>query len=77
MVCVLVPIAEPAVVQKPTDDRVIWHPEGPPVSELYDDPYFSLADGLAETRHVFLAGNDLPGRFRDGFHGVNILDHRS
>ncbi|MBC7738076.1 MAG: tRNA (5-methylaminomethyl-2-thiouridine)(34)-methyltransferase MnmD [Candidatus Saccharibacteria bacterium] len=52
-----------------------------PVSQRFDDPYFSLNDGLAETRHVFLAGNDLPGRFRDGFHvaelgfgtGLNLL----
>lgn len=43
--------------------------QGPvPVARRFDDPYFSLADGLAETRHVFLSGNDLPGRFQDGFH---------
>lgn len=39
-----------------------------PVSRRFDDPYFSLAGGLEETRHVFLAGNDLPGRLRPGFH---------
>ncbi|WP_102109527.1 tRNA (5-methylaminomethyl-2-thiouridine)(34)-methyltransferase MnmD [Oceaniglobus roseus] len=44
-----------------------WRPGGVPVSRRFDDPYFSLDDGLAETRHVFLAGNGLPGRFRDGF----------
>ncbi len=52
-----------------------------PVSRRFDDPYFSLEDGLAETRHVFLAGNGLPGRFREGFHiaelgfgtGLNML----
>ncbi|MEM6825647.1 MAG: tRNA (5-methylaminomethyl-2-thiouridine)(34)-methyltransferase MnmD [Pseudomonadota bacterium] len=38
-----------------------------PVSELYQDPYFSLEDGVAESIHVFLAGNGLPGRFRAGF----------
>jgi tRNA U34 5-methylaminomethyl-2-thiouridine-forming methyltransferase MnmC len=48
-------------------DTVTWR-DGTPVSSRFDDPYFSLADGLAETRHVFLAGNDLPARFRDGFH---------
>ena len=42
--------------------------DGVPVAQRFDDPYFSLADGLAETRHVFLDGNDLPARFRDGFH---------
>lgn len=41
--------------------------DGVPVSRRFDDPYFSLADGLAETRHVFLSGNGLPGRFREGF----------
>lgn len=39
-----------------------------PVSARFGDSYFSAADGLAESRHVFLAGNDLPGRFRPGFH---------
>ena len=39
-----------------------------PVATRFDDPYFSLEDGLAETAHVFLAGNGLPGRFREGFH---------
>lgn len=32
----------------------------PPRSERFDDVYFSAHDGLAETRHVFLDGNDLP-----------------
>ncbi|MEM8849695.1 MAG: tRNA (5-methylaminomethyl-2-thiouridine)(34)-methyltransferase MnmD [Pseudomonadota bacterium] len=41
--------------------------DGVPVATRFGDPYYSLQDGLAETRHVFLGGNDLPGRFRDGF----------
>ncbi len=52
-----------------------------PVSTKFDDPYFSLQNGLEETRHVFLAGNDLPERFSNGFHiaelgfgtGLNFL----
>ncbi len=52
-----------------------------PVSQRFDDPFFSLDDGLAETRHVFLAGNDLPMRFQPGFHiaelgfgtGLNLI----
>ena len=55
----------------PPPPALSWRqgPTGPiPVSALYDDPYFSLNDGLAETRHVFLAGNDLPTRFQPGFH---------
>lgn len=38
-----------------------------PVARRFDDPYFSLRGGLAETRHVFLAGNGLPDRFAPGF----------
>jgi len=44
-----------------------WGEQGVPISTRFDDPYFSLGDGLAETRHVFLAGNGLPARLRDGF----------
>lgn len=52
-----------------------------PVSRRFDDPYFSLAGGLEETRHVFLSGNGLPERLCPGFHiaelgfgtGLNLL----
>ena len=47
--------------------EIEWRDGGVPVSTRFDDPYFSLENGLAETRHVFLDGNGLPGRFRDGF----------
>ncbi|AHM03634.1 putative peptidase [Roseibacterium elongatum DSM 19469] len=40
---------------------------GVPISTRFDDPFYSLDNGLDETRHVFLAGNDLPARFRPGF----------
>lgn len=58
-----------------------WTDGEVPVSDRFDDPYFSLENGLAETRHVFLTGNGLPGRFRDGFRvaelgfgtGLNLL----
>ncbi|TCP58684.1 tRNA U34 5-methylaminomethyl-2-thiouridine-forming methyltransferase MnmC [Rhodovulum bhavnagarense] len=61
--------------------EIEWNEGGVPVSTRFADPYFSLADGLAETRHVFLAGNDLPARFVPGFHiaelgigtGLNLL----
>lgn len=49
-----------------------WREGGVPVSALFDDPYFSLAGGLDETRHVFLAGNGLPGRLRPGFHVAEL-----
>lgn len=58
-----------------------WRDGTIPVSRAFDDPYFSLSGGLEETRHVFLAGNNLPARLRDGFHiaelgfgtGLNLL----
>ena len=34
--------------------------KGAPRSSQFDDIYFSAEDGLAETRHVFFNGNDLP-----------------
>lgn len=66
------------------DDRsapLTWRDGGIPVSQRFDDPYFSLQGGLDETRHVFLAGNGLPARYRPGFHiaelgfgtGLNLL----
>lgn len=52
--------------------EVTWREGGVPVSTRFDDPYYSLQDGLAETRHTFLAGNDLPARFKDGFHVAEL-----
>ena len=34
-----------------------WRDGDVPISTRFDDPYFSLEDGLAETHHVFLDGN--------------------
>lgn len=61
--------------------ELTWRDAAIPVAVAFDDPYFSLSGGLAETRHVFLSGNDLPARFRDGFSiaelgfgtGLNLL----
>lgn len=55
--------------------------DGIPISVRFDDPYYSLDNGLAETRHVFLDGNDLPARLTRAFHiaelgfgtGLNLL----
>ncbi|WP_306114773.1 MULTISPECIES: tRNA (5-methylaminomethyl-2-thiouridine)(34)-methyltransferase MnmD [unclassified Roseovarius] len=49
-----------------------WRAGDVPVSTRFDDPYFSLENGLEETRYVFLDGNGLPGRFRDGFHVAEL-----
>jgi len=67
----------------PTTSPLTWTDDGQPRSRLYGDVYFSTADGLAETRAVFLAGCGLPQawRGRDRFvigelgfgTGLNIL----
>jgi tRNA U34 5-methylaminomethyl-2-thiouridine-forming methyltransferase MnmC len=64
-----------------TQASLEWRDGALPISTQFDDPYFSLANGLEETRHVFLAGNDLPARLRPGFQiaelgfgtGLNLL----
>ena len=48
-------------------DPLAWRDGDIPVSTRFDDPFFSLEDGIAETQHVFLDGTGLPERFRDGF----------
>lgn len=58
-----------------------WRDGRVPVSTRFDDPYYSLDNGLAETQYVFLAGNGLPDRFKNGFQiaelgfgtGLNLL----
>jgi len=65
----------------PRTAALIWQDDGSPRSAQFDDPYFSAEGGLAEARHVFLAGNNLPARFKHGFHiaelgfgtGLNML----
>lgn len=60
--------------------KLDWR-DGVPIAAAFDDPYYSLDNGLAETEHVFLAGNDLPARFGGDFHiaelgfgtGLNFL----
>lgn len=56
----------------PPKSGLDWRDGVIPVSTRFDDPYFSLNDGLSETRHVFLAGNDLPARLTPGFHAAEL-----
>ncbi|MCY4196402.1 MAG: tRNA (5-methylaminomethyl-2-thiouridine)(34)-methyltransferase MnmD [Rhodobacteraceae bacterium] len=58
-----------------------WRDGTVPYSRRFNDVYFDQSDGYAESVHVFLSGNDLPARFRAGFHiaelgfgtGLNML----
>lgn len=53
--------------------RLEWAADGTPRSCDYDDVYHSTEGGLAQTRHVFLAGNSLPQRWQ-GRHRFTILE---
>ncbi|GAA5316481.1 MAG: bifunctional tRNA (5-methylaminomethyl-2-thiouridine)(34)-methyltransferase MnmD/FAD-dependent 5-carboxymethylaminomethyl-2-thiouridine(34) oxidoreductase MnmC [Candidatus Pelagadaptatus aseana] len=41
-----------------------WSDDGQPISSQFDDVYFSKANGLEETRYVFLQHNHLPQRWQ-------------
>ena len=43
--------------------ELAFAPDGTPYSATYGDVYHSAAGGPAQARHVFLAGNGLPGRW--------------
>jgi len=50
-----------------THPTVFWRNDRIPIAQKFDDPYYSLDNGLEEYRHVFLLGNKLPQRMKDGF----------
>lgn len=50
-----------------------WNEQGTPVSQQFDDVYFSNQDGLEETRYVFLNGNRLPQRFHQHTRSLFIV----
>ncbi|MCC0029489.1 MAG: tRNA (5-methylaminomethyl-2-thiouridine)(34)-methyltransferase MnmD [Brucellaceae bacterium] len=52
----------PTLPANSTDHRLDWS-GGHPISQLFDDPFYSTSDGRGETDHVFLAGNGLPDRW--------------
>ena len=55
------------------DAKLRWEDGDLPVSARFDDPYYARSDGLAESRHVFLDGNDL-GRRRRGARAFRIAE---
>ncbi len=60
---------------------IVWRNNSIPVSKDFDDPYFSIADGVGEANYVFIEGNDLKKRLRTDFKigelgfgiGLNLL----
>ncbi len=47
-----------------TNAQLGWNDAGTPVSDQFDDVYFSNVNGLEETRYVFLTQNHLPQRWQ-------------
>ncbi len=47
-----------------TNAQLDWNEAGTPVSDQFDDVYFSNVNGLEETRYVFLKQNHLPERWQ-------------
>ena len=50
-----------------TYPNLVWRNDRIPISQKFDDSYYSLDNGLEEVHHVFLKGNKLPQRLKDGF----------
>ncbi|CAK4067101.1 bifunctional tRNA (5-methylaminomethyl-2-thiouridine)(34)-methyltransferase MnmD/FAD-dependent 5-carboxymethylaminomethyl-2-thiouridine(34) oxidoreductase MnmC [Vibrio sp. 16] len=48
-----------------TNAQLGWNDAGTPVSDQFDDVYFSNVNGLEETRYVFLQQNHLPQRWQE------------
>ena len=50
-----------------TYPNLVWRNDRIPIAQKFDDPYYSLDNGLEEVCHVFLIGNKLPQRLKDKF----------
>jgi len=48
-----------------THPNLSWNEQGLPVADDFDDPYFSVENGLEETRYVFLRHNGIPERWSE------------
>jgi tRNA 5-methylaminomethyl-2-thiouridine biosynthesis bifunctional protein len=50
--------------------EIVFDGDGPPIAPLYGDVYHPSAGAREQAQHVFLAGNDLPARWRGREHFV-------
>ncbi len=58
-------MAEPKPLTATPAPDIDWSREGTPAAKDFDDIYFSVEGGLAETETVFLKGCGLPERWKD------------
>ncbi|MCB2385748.1 bifunctional tRNA (5-methylaminomethyl-2-thiouridine)(34)-methyltransferase MnmD/FAD-dependent 5-carboxymethylaminomethyl-2-thiouridine(34) oxidoreductase MnmC [Thalassolituus alkanivorans] len=64
----------PSSNQAPSAPDLLWNDDGLPVSREFDDPYFSVDNGLEESRYVFLQHNGLPQRWSDWQDNFSIVE---
>jgi tRNA U34 5-methylaminomethyl-2-thiouridine-forming methyltransferase MnmC len=50
------------------ENAIVWHEGDMPFSTRFGDHFYSRENGLAETRHVFIAGNRLLERWQEQNH---------
>ncbi|KQS77205.1 5-methylaminomethyl-2-thiouridine methyltransferase [Rhizobium sp. Leaf384] len=55
----------PADLETPSHQTLDWHSGDMPYSVEFDDHFYCRTDGRLECGHVFLHGNDLPGRWQN------------
>lgn len=53
------------MARMPSSPHINWNIDGTPIAAEYDDIYFSVEDGLEESRAVFLQACELPNRWRN------------
>lgn len=63
----------PANPDLPTHASLRWDAEGLPLSDEFDDYYFSKLDGLAETRYLYLQHNFLESRWQNLTRGAHFV----
>lgn len=63
----------PANPDVPTHASLRWDAEGLPLSDEFDDYYFSKLDGLAETRYLYLQHNFLESRWQNLASGTHFV----
>lgn len=53
--------------------QVHFSPQGTPIANAFDDPYFSKDQGLAESQYVFMQQNQLPERWLNHPHNEFVI----
>ncbi len=58
------------MLKKNEQAKTSWLENNVPLSNRFDDTYYTRSDGRGETNHVYIQGNDLPHRWMNCSHCV-------